>query len=542
MKRLRRFNDHFSRRTFLTKSVVGTAGLLALGQAGAASARKTDKAFSDNPPTGGYDRNAPSNALVTGIDPDELVLFSFDDHWIPLRNQLELYMERPSLYENNPVLGLGKEDEPDHFFAALYGTVFHLNGKFRMWYGAVDNFEDFEPPRKNMRLAYAESDDGIHWLKPQLGLREYRGNKANNLLALEREAYNSPLVLYEPDEPDPSRRFKMTFVGYNHSNLPRSPLLCVAFSPDGFRWKEHPGNPVIRNTWCETSGIYRWNGNYYVNGQTSWPPSNPKRTMMSFVSPDMWNWQQAGIISFYRHNLIHRTGFNVGPQVHLGASVWHRRNVLLGFYGQWEGPANDQKPEVRMNLGLIISNDGLLFREPVPGFSFIKWAEEKSDWKTIRLLQGNAFVNHGDQTLIWYGAASDPTGKNIAVEHRAMVGLATLPRDRFGSLRPRGANAQWISNSLPPMPSGVQLAVNADGLSPQAQLRVEVLDNDFRPVPGYSGDKAARVNRSGLREWITWPAKKKQFSATKPWRLRLQFEGDQAKEIRFYALYVKEKP
>ncbi len=540
MKRLQRFGGNSNRRTFLTNTAIGAAGLLTLGQVQTVSAQGAEKAIANSPPTGGYDRGAPSNALVTGIDPDELVLFAFDDHWIPLRSQLELHMERPSLYESNPVLKLGNEDEPDHFFASLYGTVFRLNGKFRMWYGAVDNWEEFEPPRKNMRLAYAESDDGIHWLKPRLGLRAYRGNKENNLLALEREAYNSPLVLYEPEEPDPSRRFKMTFVGYNHSGIPRSPLLCVAFSPDGFRWKEYQSNPVVRHTWCETSGIYRWNGNYYVNGQTSWPTTNPKRTMMSFVSRDMCDWEQAGIVSFYRHDLSHRTGFNVGPQVHLGASVWHRRNVLLGFYGQWEGPTNDQKPDVRMNLGLIISNDGLLFREPVPGFSFIKWGEEKSDWKTIRLLQGNAFVNHGDQTLIWYGGASDPTGKSIAIEHRAMVGLATLPRDRFGSLRPRGADAGWISNLLPPMPAGVQLAINADGLGPEAQLRVEALDNDFHPVAGYSGDKAAHLIQSSLRERVIWPERRAGFSSSKPWRLRLKFEGDQAKQIRFYALYLKQ--
>ena len=203
---------------------------------------------------------------------------------------------------------------------------------------------------------------------PNWALREYRGSKDNNLCALDRECYNSPLILYEPNEPDRSRRFKMAFVGYHHRAKPKMPLLCTAFSPDGLIWKEHGANPVIESNWSEVSGIYRWNNVYFVNGQTSWPPlKNPKRTMINFASADFTDWQQPGSISFWRHDLNTRSDFSVaGSQVHLGASIWHRGNVLLGLYGQWEAREGDQNFNVRMNLGLIISNDGIVFAEPDP--------------------------------------------------------------------------------------------------------------------------------------------------------------------------------
>jgi len=527
--------DGFSRRRFLG-GTLGTAALTA-GSTRSEVAAGSEIHRGEHPADGGPHFDAPSNALVTGIDPDEIVLFAFDDHSIPLRQNLTMRLERPTLHENNPVLRLGKAGEPDSYFAAMYGTVFRLDGKFRMWYGAVDSWEEFEPLRQNMRLAYAESDDGIEWHKPKLGLREYHGSKANNLCQLDRECYNSPSILYEPDEPDPNRRYKMNYVGYHHKSLPgvRSPYLCVAYSADGLRWTDHPQNPVVRSMWSETSGIYRWNGVYYVNGQTSWPDYNPKRTMATFASADFEDWQQEAIISFYRHDLDARNHFKAGPQVHLGAGIWHRRNVLVGLYGQWEGPENDHYPDVRMNLGLIVSNDGILFREPHPDFAVIPYGQERGDWKTLRLLQGNAFVNHGEQTYIWYGAGS---GDGIPIENRAMVGLATFPRDRFGYLQPHKDHAAWTSILLPRLPKGFRVTVNADGLSEQAWLNLELLDEQFCPVDRFSGDSAARISTSGLQTEVRWSVGTEVLPAVGRWRLRIRWNGPESRQIRFYAVYL----
>ncbi len=318
------------RREFLARSALGGAALLgadklACGAEGVGAANVAEEQL------GEFDPAAPSNALVTGIDPDEMVLFAFDDHWISLRGELDIRLEEPSLHENNPVLRRG---EPDALWAAFYGTVFYLDGKFRMWYSAVFDRQDMKR-RINMRLAYAESDDGVHWIKPKLGLREFRGSSDNNLCALNRECYNCQ-VLYEPEEPRPERRFKMIYTGYHHRGLDK-PRLCVAYSPDGLRWVDHPKNPVVRTIFTETGGLYRWKGIYYANGQTLYPQQNGKRTMVSFASANLDSWQEAGIMSFHRPES--KLGIHRGRQVHVGASIWHRRNVLLGLYGQWVGPA-----------------------------------------------------------------------------------------------------------------------------------------------------------------------------------------------------------
>jgi len=50
-----------------------------------------------------------------------------------------------------------------------YATFLKDEGLFRCWY-------------QHYSTEYAESDDGIHWRKPNLGLQEWNGSTANNLL------------------------------------------------------------------------------------------------------------------------------------------------------------------------------------------------------------------------------------------------------------------------------------------------------------------------------------------------------------------------
>ena len=134
----------------------------------------------------------PSQALirVDQAEVPEAVLFAFDDNSIPFFDNLQLSMERPEKYRGNPVMPIGEAGQPDEWELRYYGTVIHIGEKYMMWYNAAsrDGFvmplqggrEDF----RGWRFAYAESKDGIHWIKPSLGLVEFRGSRKNNLVQL----------------------------------------------------------------------------------------------------------------------------------------------------------------------------------------------------------------------------------------------------------------------------------------------------------------------------------------------------------------------
>ena len=65
---------------------------------------------------------------------EETTFFAFDDHAIPWRSNLKLTLVQAEKHPGNPVLRCGPEGSPDYGHAILYGSVLHIDGKFRMWY------------------------------------------------------------------------------------------------------------------------------------------------------------------------------------------------------------------------------------------------------------------------------------------------------------------------------------------------------------------------------------------------------------------------
>ena len=107
------------------------------------------------------------------------------------------------------------------------------------------------------------------------------------------------------------------------------------------------------------------------------------------------------------------------------------------------------------------------------------------------------------------------------------IGLATMRRDGFA----------WMSRRVPDSPahvvtapitakSGARIFINVEGATTVAPLKVELLDEFDRSLPGYSGEAAAMVSESGTRTEVVW---------SKPAiRITLPADGD----AKFYALYV----
>jgi len=63
-----------------------------------------------------------------------------------------------------------------------YCTVFVDGGRCRMYYQACHQILRGEPAAHPAFMCYAESPDGIHWVKPKLGLVEFAGTKDNNIV------------------------------------------------------------------------------------------------------------------------------------------------------------------------------------------------------------------------------------------------------------------------------------------------------------------------------------------------------------------------
>jgi hypothetical protein len=496
-------------------------------------------------------------------------LFAFDRVSIPYTQNLRLEMRQRVKHAGNPVVPRGGSGTPDAFGVQFYGSVIREGNKFRMWYVAVGDDLDEKMPSARWRAAYAESDDGVRWTKPNLGLVEYRGNKDNNLILTEPAplGFVNLKVLADPDDPEPARRYKIsTHVYFRHKS--RLGTLAPFTSGDGLRWKmltpSQPVNaelakadlvlPAVHFEPC--GGLYKWDGMYYVCGQNAMNATRPYhgRVTRMYRSPDFVHWSETSNLGFVRdaqHTLLGAGRSLEGEQTHEGISVWNRHNVLLGVYGRWHG-AKEWK-DITVDLGFVVSNDGLTFREPAHEWTFLQRGDDGA-WDQGGLLQGQGFENVGDQTLIYYGAW-DPrqTGQKVAPP-RGGVGIAILPRDRFGDLVVEEAGKGPGAYQLPVIRSEFttaaiattanaahQFHVNADGLGAEAALKIELLGNDERPLPGYSGANAAIVRESGFQTSIAWTGKTALRDLPERVRVRVTFEGPRNTDIRFSALYYSDE-
>lgn len=256
-----------------------------------------------------------------------------------------------------------------------------------MWYVAADDDSDNKVASARWRPAYAESDDGVKWVKPNLGLVEFQGNKNNNLILMDPPLGTVNLkVLADPEDRNPDRRYKIsTHVYFRHKS--RLGTLAPYASADGLRWKlltdarpvkaelakEDLVLPGVHFEPC--GGLYKWDGMYFICGQNALNATNPYhgRVSRTYRSADFVHWLPTSNIAFVRepqHQLLGAGRSLEGEQNHEGISVWNRRNVLLGVCGLWHG-AKEWK-DISVDLGFLVSNDGLDFRQPVNESVFLK--------------------------------------------------------------------------------------------------------------------------------------------------------------------------
>jgi hypothetical protein len=490
-------------------------------------------------------------------------LFAFDNVSIPFTRSLKLEMHAPEKYSGNPVLGRGKAGETDSWAVHFYGSVIReSNGKFRMWYVGTgdERGQNIAHDTSLWRVLYAESDDGINWVRPKLGLVDYRGNKENNIVKLDPFMGTINIkVLHEPEDPDPSRRYKMVIHAHWMKEKARHGTLAPYGSADGYTWKlladnitpdqhtEMPRNQLLLPDvhFEPAGGLFKWDGFYYASGQNPIPTTRPyhARIARAYRSSDFVQWSQTSNLNFVRHtqHIAEYGRNNEGKQTHEGISVWNRGNVLLGMYGQWEGAK--VWPEITINQGFVVSNDGLNFREPAQEWLFLKIGPDGT-WDEGGLMQGQGFHNVGDKTYIYYGSGDlrTWTAYKKPIPPRGSVGLATLPRDRFGDLRVydtgEGAS-EFVTNDVAvKTKSPRRIFINADGLGADAVLKVELLGHDERPLKGYAGKDAAVVTRSGFQTPISWNGKEAIKDLPERFRIKVTFDGAKNTNIRFSAIYV----
>ena len=145
----------------------------------------------------------------------------------------------------------GNYQIPGLFVPRTDERPYHCNGVSEDSYGRafVDN------DRGDLTL-YAESDDGVNWVKPNLGIFTFNGSPDNNIIW----DLHGASVFVDREEEDLDKRYKA--IGFCR----RYRGIFLLTSPDGIHWDDSDRlQPVVRRsnegtfnvTWDAVDSVYR---------------------------------------------------------------------------------------------------------------------------------------------------------------------------------------------------------------------------------------------------------------------------------------------
>jgi len=449
-----------------------------------------------------------------------------DDYLIAERVGLEREVHTPVKHPQNPVFVPDKpwerlqEDSPG-------GAVFQIvrrdedTGLFRMWYAGYVRYA--LPDGRNVRFPglYAESKDGVTWEKPDLGLYEFDGSRENNIVL---PAGNLFGLLYEPDDPDPNRRYK-GIVWHEPEYVPREGYFLYT-SPDGIHWTREREAPLaisltgyaMPQPGIGDTSIFRWDrllGRYVCDTKFVLPGKFRCRGIME--SDDLIHWTRPRM-TLYPDALDHPDSQVYGHLSFCYESMWLGLLRVMHTHVGWK----------QTTVELTASRDGRTWSRVGNREEFIPLGE-RDDWDADYHDPTWDPIPVGEELWIYYRSVNrQPTESTPRVGHA--VGLATLRRDGFASL-----NAQDTPGTVVTRPltfPGTSLFVNAE-VGEGGWVKAAVLSPAREAIDRCNLDQSVPLVEGTTRGPLQWDGRDSvQMGELE--HVRLQFELKNAKLYSFW--------
>lgn len=358
---------------------------------------------------------------------------------------------------------LFKEDKPwEVRFDNLYANVLYDSaaGKYKCWYSPfivdpgtskipVEQRKQIRYPagrmgKREMGVCYAESDDGIHWRKPNLGIIEFNGSRENNIVM--RAAHGAG-VFRDEHETDSRRRYKMFF---------KRGKMKAAFSADGLHWGDAfdcKGLDVAGDT--HNNALWVPTLNKYVGITRMWGGDPAVRQVGWTSTEDFSSWSEAKVVL---------QGLTPSQQTYAMPAFYYK-GVYLGLVAIFN-PETD-----RVCTELAWSPETIEWHRIAAGTPFIANSDTPHhyDWGCV---YAAAYpIVQKDKILLYYGGSDGPhTGWR-----KGYFCLATIRKDGFAGYEPIDLQkpAAIISNPLTFVGKSISLCAD---VANNGQIIVTILD------------------------------------------------------------------
>jgi len=420
-------------------------------------------------------------------------------------------------------------------------TLLKDGGRYRGW-GAPFTTSGNPPGQKH--FVYYESDDGIAWRRPHLGIVEWNGSRNNNIVDIFGTDGGS--VFIDPSAPPPERYkliAEMTFPKEVVDEYvrrrpgawdPKSARhaggsatgMTGAVSADGFDWSQIREPLVIEVTDTHLTAYYDERLGKYVAYTRTWS-SGPRSGKTKPPRAMTWSTGRRSIgrseTANYREFPLHETILEPGPELLPTDTLYTNGKTTvpgapdhhLLFPTIWH-TSNDST-----SVALASSHDGKIWHF-LPGSPVFSTGP-------FGAFDGGCVFAHPQLTELGDGSWVLPyTGYNVPHKYPRRLwkfapGYAVWPKGRLVALE-APERGEFATIGL--VPPGRKLRINAL-IRRGGSLRVEVADIQGRPVEGRSFGQARRIFGDQFWTPVTWGGQE-DLGHSEGEAIILRFRMDQA--------------
>ena len=394
-----------------------------------------------------------------------------------------------------------------------YFTFFRDGPLFRMYYRGSHSRAAGRPRGLREVTCYAESADGIHWKRPDLGLFSFRGSRKNNIVWVGPGAHDfTPFKDGNPACP----------AGARYKAVARGPwkgksALFAFHSPDGIHWKPAQKEPILTRGAFDSQNQAFWDslGKEYRVYLRDF--RGGYRDIRTATSKDFLHWTDPAWLSYPGAPREHLYTNQVRP-------YYRAPHIYLGF------PTRYLPGRGSLTEGLLMSSrDGRTFHRweealVRPGLNKEKWGN-RCNYIWLGLLETKSDLPGGPPEISLYVNEGYYQGESQGIRRY------TIRVDGFVSLHAPMAGGEAVTRVF--TFSGRELLLN-ESTSAAGGIRVEIQDPRGEPIPGFALRDCPEIYGDSLDRAVRW---KKGVSpaalAGRPVRLRFVLRDADIYSFRF---------
>ncbi|MCA1808050.1 MAG: hypothetical protein ABR497_08970 [Kiritimatiellia bacterium] len=479
--------------------------------------RWTDASLNTNP--GG------KNAVDIG---SRLELFA-DDYMIDdMQGGVERRLHHPVIQET-----VFQPDKPWEGPISGYYSLVECDGKIRLYYSGRPYYAKKTYEGKGVNTDYVaeqttcmiESEDGTHFVRPDIGLIEFDGSTNNNIVYKGTPSHNFTPFLDKNPAAKPEERFKA--IAYHEKGA----ALAAYSSPDGIKWNKMSGEPVITQDNCgnkpgikvalglDSQNVAFWDEN--IGRYVCYYRSNKGgcRRIFRCESDNYLNWDSFGELEYtddvlYQHYTNGIRPYLRAPHIYIGTParyVAERKKVP------------DHEPSSISDVILIASHDGRIFDKWEEGF--IRPTTDPKTWtdRNNYPVWGMLQTSPEEISIYWTEHSRYPSNRLVR---------GTVRTDGFVSVHAPG-NKVGEMLTRPFIFEGSKLVVNYS-TSAIGSVRFELSDESGKAIDGYALADSEVLYGNEIEHDVLWQGNTNLSAlAGKTLRLRVRMQDADFYSFKF---------